>query len=100
MRLKSGNRIIFIGAIAAIFFVIIYLNGNSANSRNIYRVKEGMTVSNVLKIMGPPIEKNSFHNDSENFFYRYLNSEFASSADFYVLFSNHDSVVVYIKYGN
>lgn len=100
MGLKSGNRIIFIGAIVAIFFVLIYLNGNSANSRNIYKVKEGMTVSDVLRIMGSPNEINTYDGDTENFFYRYLNSEFASSDDFYVLFRNQDSIVVYIKYGN
>ncbi|MBL7692803.1 MAG: hypothetical protein JNM41_14515 [Flavipsychrobacter sp.] len=63
-------------------------------------MKYGMTVPDVLRIMGPPYEINSFHNDSENFFYRYINSEFASSDDFFVLFGKQDSIVVYIKYGN
>ena len=71
------------------------------NYENLKKVKIGMTMDTVVKIMGDPDTIIIDPYKSQDRYYRYLyQSEFGMSDNFYVFFSKEDSLVFSINYGD
>ena len=86
-----------------IYCIIVYIFLSSCtdktvrNSKNIGRVKEGMSATEVMAIMGK--ENREFEKDSDEFSLEY-DAGFGSSDNYYVYFSKHDSLVIGVNRGD
>jgi outer membrane protein assembly factor BamE (lipoprotein component of BamABCDE complex) len=100
MHIPFKYKIFTATFVVIVLALLLYKNGSNRNSINIYKIKKGMNVYQVCKIMGIPQKTSKHHLDSARFYYMYKNYELGSSDDFYVYFTSTDSFVTYINYGN
>lgn len=68
------------------------------NSKNIHKVKYGMTMREVDSIMGAPIDTIFSQYDTDRFRFEYKSS-FMNSSNYTVYFNYSDSLVTAIGYG-